>query len=46
MRLLVSSAIGALLLPLLMVVAPSTVSASPCPGVTQSAGSAASSAAC
>ena len=46
MRLLASSAIGALLLPLLLLVAPSTVNAAPCPGLTQAAGSAAPSKSC
>lgn len=46
MRLLASSAIGALLLPLLLLVTPSTVDAAPCPGLTQAAGSAAPSKSC
>jgi hypothetical protein len=46
MRLLASSALAALLLPLLVLVTPSTVSAAPCPGLTQAAGSAAPSKSC
>jgi hypothetical protein len=46
MRFLVSSAIAALVLPLFLLVAPSTVSASPCPGVARAAGSAATSGSC
>jgi hypothetical protein len=44
MRLLASSVFAALLLPLLLLVAPSTVQATPCPGVTQAVGSATSKA--
>jgi hypothetical protein len=46
MRLLASSALGALLLPLLLLITPSTVNAAPCPGLTSKAGATAPSKAC
>jgi hypothetical protein len=46
MRLLASSAIAALLLPLMLLVMPTSVDAAPCPGLTQAASSAAASKSC
>jgi hypothetical protein len=46
MRLLVTSAIAALLLPLLLVISPSLVDAAPCPGLIQAAASPQASKSC